>query len=458
MSAGRRTRGGQSQRFVSPAAGLATAVALVAAVAAAMPAWSQTKGSSGQETVDHAVAWIGDTPIYRSEVEERAQMAAMELQITVADTADYRRLHREVLDGLVQDQLIQLEAKAQGITVDNAEVEAAVEETMQEMIGQVGGPESFREQLKARGLTEAELRADYREEARKVLVARRLVQKEVGPRVTTTEADARLFYEQNREQLPKKPRALRVRDIFFRTRPDSVLEARVRDRALEVRGKILGGLAFDEAARRYSDDPKASESPRMGRVARESMDHEMATTVLSLPLNEVSPPVRTRLGFHLFKVTARDPEGTWADLDHVLFEVAVSKIDQEAARDRAEEVLGRIRSGEIGFLEAVRRYSEDPESRARDGDMNWIPYDNFYGEMKTAVQTARVGEVVGPAAGEGGYHVFKIEAEQAEGMYAYEDIQEEIAQLASQQAQQQEIQTWIDGLRKKYFVDVQSPW
>jgi len=66
MSAGRRTRGGQSQRFVSPAAGLATAVALVAAVAAAMPAWSQTKGSSGQETVDHAVAWIGDTPIYRS--------------------------------------------------------------------------------------------------------------------------------------------------------------------------------------------------------------------------------------------------------------------------------------------------------------------------------------------------------------------------------------------------------
>ena len=119
------------------------------------------------------------------------------------------------------------------------------------------GAEGFAEQLKKEGLTEAGLRARYSDEARQELLRRNLLQKEVFGKVTVTDSQVQKSFTDNKEKIGRKPRALRVLDLFVRTTPDSMIEQAQRKRAEDVEMEIVGGLAFDEAAKKYSDDEKS---------------------------------------------------------------------------------------------------------------------------------------------------------------------------------------------------------
>lgn len=422
-----------------------------------VPSGEAGKPSSGA-AVEEIAAVVGDTPILRSEVEQEAQLAAEQLQIATGDTAAYRKLHRDVLDRMVENQLLLLEAKGQNLKVEEDEVAKAVEQQIQNTIRQSGGPAAFQDQLKKQGMTEQELRTRYREEARKQILANKLIQKEVKPQITVSDSTVRRFYEENRSQLPKKPRALRIQDLFIRTRPDSVVEGRTLQRAEEVRGKILGGLSFADAAAQNSDDPRGKEGGSLGRVARGDLDPDMEAAALSLPQGQVSQPVRSRFGYHLFLVTDKDPQGEWVELSHILFAITPSHSDEVEAQTRAQKIKEQVLAGTLDFTEAIRRFSDDANSKKQDGDMGWIPIDNFYGEMKAVADTLRVGRMAGPVAGDGGYHVFKILGEQAEGNYSFEEIQDQMKQLALQQELEKQLQSYVDKLRKKYYVEVRTDW
>ncbi len=90
--------------------------------------------------------------------------------------------------------------------------------------------------------------------------------------------------------------------------------------------------------------------------------------------------------------------------------------------------------------------------------MGWIPFDNFFGDMKATVDTLRVGRLSRPIAGDGGYHIFKVLGEQAESNYAYNEIQDQVKQAAAQQVMEKELRTWLEQLRKKYFVEIRAHW
>ena len=65
-----------------------------------------------ERVVDETVAVVGGTPLLRSDLEKRVQGIAEQLQVDLGDTAVYNRLHREVIRGMIDDQLLLLEAEA----------------------------------------------------------------------------------------------------------------------------------------------------------------------------------------------------------------------------------------------------------------------------------------------------------------------------------------------------------
>jgi len=421
--------------------------------------WAQGEGGSASpppagRTTEEIAAVVGTRTILRSEVEEQVQAVAQQLQMDLSDTTVAGQLRRDVLGRLVDDQVLLLEAEAQAIKVTDEEVQQSVDEEIQSNVEQMG-EQGFRDELRKEGLTEAELRARYAEEARKQILARRLIQKEVQPKVVLPETAARDFFDENRDQLPKKPRQLRIQDLFVATRPDSVIERRALERAQDVRQKILDGMPFEEAVRTYSDDPRAQDGGRLGRVMRGQLSlKDVEDAAFALAPGEISQPVHSQAGYHLLKVEAKDPGGEWVELSHILFSVSSTRADEVAARDRAEKIYRELASGAISFPEAVRRYSDDSAGKERDGDLGWIPADNVYGEMKTVADTLRVGRLSRPVAGDGGYHIFRVQGVQAEGDYAFEEIEDQLRQLAGQKAMEKELRSYLDQLRKKYFVDI----
>ncbi len=77
--------------------------------------------------------------------------------------------------------------------------------------------------------------------------------------------------------------------------------------AQELRQRILDGEDFAELAKLYSDDPgSAPNGGDLGWAGRGRYVPEFEDVAFSLPVGEVSEPVKTQFGYHLIQVEERD--------------------------------------------------------------------------------------------------------------------------------------------------------
>lgn len=403
--------------------------------------------------VEEIVAVVGDRPILRSEVEEQFAAAAAQFQLTPADTAESRQLREEILAQLVNNELLYLEGVAQGLDVTEEELDANVAQAVEENIAGFGSESAFQAELARQGMTLDMFRARVRDLARREGVTRRFVQRDVRPKVEVTDADVRAFYEEHKAELPPRARAVRVQDLFIEVRPDSFVATRALARARDVRQEIVGGLAFAEAARRYSDDPTGEDGGLLPEpIQRGMLSPELEAIAFALPAGVVSEPIQTAYGYNLIQVEEKDPAGTWVRIRIILLGVATTRSDIASAEARAREVKKKLTAG-LDFTEAVRTYSEDPVTREKDGNIGWISMQNFAGELKAAIDTLRVGEISEPVPGDNGYHILRILEEEPERPFGFDEIQEDLRQYAFQARLEEELEAILQGLEGKYYIE-----
>ncbi|MFA5126484.1 MAG: protein translocase subunit SecD [Patescibacteria group bacterium] len=82
--------------------------------------------------------------------------------------------------------------------------------------------------------------------------------------------------------------------------------------------------------------------------------------------------------------------------------------DQNAVRDKANDILQRVLKGE-DFAELAKQYSEDPVSAAQGGDLPWVTKGKFVPEFDTAIfDQLKTGEVDKQLVeSQFGYHIIK---------------------------------------------------
>jgi peptidyl-prolyl cis-trans isomerase SurA len=416
---------------------------------------SRTPGPRQSAVVEGVAAVVGDRPILRSEVEEQFETFAPQFNIDPADTAKANQLRRDILENLIAEQLLIIEAEKEGIKVDEAQVQQAVDESVKGDRERLGA-EGFAKELQNEGLTEVQLRSRYAEEARKEYLRSQLLKKDVFSKVAITDADVQKSFQDNREKIGKKPRALRVLDLFVRVAPDSMVEKNYRKNADEIRQKIAGGLSMDAAAREFSDDENSRENggllPRFGPGSLG--DRTFEQLAFTLPIGEISDVIRTNLGYHVIQVVARDPNQQWTQIRHVLVKVTPSRTDENRARAKISSIRDQIVTGKIDFADAVRRYSDDVGTREQGGDIGWLPIDSFLGETKDVVDSLKVGQISKVAAVEGGFHIFKLMGEQAESDYVFDEIKDQLRDMVEKDARQKQLETYLADLRTRTFVEI----
>lgn len=84
-------------------------------------------------------------------------------------------------------------------------------------------------------------------------------------------------------------------------------EAEALALAEELRQRILNGEDFATLAQEYSEDPgSAAQGGDLGWIGRGVLVPEFEDVAFSLPVGEISKPVRTDFGYHLIEVLERD--------------------------------------------------------------------------------------------------------------------------------------------------------
>jgi parvulin-like peptidyl-prolyl isomerase len=112
-------------------------------------------------------------------------------------------------------------------------------------------------------------------------------------------------------------------------------------------------------------------------------------------------------GYHLSKILdEKKSDKDYVRASHILFQLEGEK-DTNAVKATAQEVAKWAKGGK-DFAVLAKKYSKDPGSAGRGGDLGWFTKGRMVKEFENAVFKMRVGEIVGPVRTQFGLHVIKL--------------------------------------------------
>ena len=122
--------------------------------------------------------------------------------------------------------------------------------------------------------------------------------------------------------------------------------------------------------------------------------------------------------------------------------------EQKAAkRKQMEGLLKRARDGE-DFAKLAREFSEDPGSKDKGGEYTF-PRGQMVPEFETAAFGLKTNQVSDIVTTRYGYHIIKSEDKKAAEMPAFESVKEQARGKATQAAEKQKIEEFIEKARKQ---------
>ncbi|MGE5235923.1 MAG: peptidylprolyl isomerase [Acidobacteriota bacterium] len=216
---------------------------------------------------------------------------------------------RHAVDQLVGRALLVEAARQAGINVTDAQVQAGLEQQR----ARVGGAEALAKLGTSFGFTEADL--IVMERAR--LLVGRYVQEQLAPKLVPTEDQIQAYFKGHPDDF-KHPEQLRVRVILKQVTAAQGEEGWTAAKAaVEAAAKrIAAGEDFAKVAAEVSDDPSKAEGGDLGWVYKGLLLPELDAAAFALKPGQVSPVVRSQIGYHLIKVEEQRGPGSYS-LDEV---------------------------------------------------------------------------------------------------------------------------------------------
>jgi peptidyl-prolyl cis-trans isomerase C len=124
-------------------------------------------------------------------------------------------------------------------------------------------------------------------------------------------------------------------------------------------------------------------------------------------------------------------------------------LSEPEAKAKAEQALADARGG-ADFVKLVKQYSEDATSAAKDGDFGTIHRsDNVPEPIKTAVFSAKPGQVTDPIRQPNGYYLFRVEDV---SVRPYSEVRDEIYN----EIRQARYKEWLDSMRGGVKVTLEN--
>lgn len=310
--------------------------ALTCSLASAQsPAYAeQAPAQKKDEVIERVVAVVNGDPLLLSELRTRAApflarvMQAPEMQ----RMALMQQLYGELLTQLIDERLLEQEARKLSLSVTGSDVDRAIQNVQR----QSGLEESaFWEAVRGQGFTPEQ----YKSDVRRQLIRLKVINQKVRSRVNITEDDVRRRYE---EQLrgARKAASFHVAHVFLAVEGDSVRKlAEVRSRAEALKAKLTPEN-FDEAMAEHGGGD-------LGWVSQGDLPEALSSALIALEPGQISEPVRGPSGIHIFLLRERKEGGA----------ASVGSYEQVKQNLFSELLDKAMAKQEVAFLQELRKQS-----------------------------------------------------------------------------------------------------
>jgi len=156
--------------------------------------------------------------------------------------------------------------------------------------------------------------------------------------------------------------------------------------------------------------------------------------------------------------------------EHILF-LTTGKTDAEVAevKKTAEGVLAQAKKPGANFEDLATKYSEDPGSKAKKGDLGWLVQGQTVPEFEKAAFSLNKGEISDLIKTQYGFHIIKVVDKETAHTKAFEEVKDQIrtplllqkvdqqaATIAGQMSQEigRSNKVTLDELSQKYHLTV----
>lgn len=147
--------------------------------------------------------------------------------------------------------------------------------------------------------------------------------------ISASEDELLNFYNENKEKL-QKPESVVASHILIDT----------EDKANDIIKEINEGLAFEDAAKKYSSCPSKEQGGNLGEFTKGQMVPEFEEAAFSMELNTTSDPVKTQFGYHIIKLISKNEEAlsTFDEVKDQLNQQVLGMKQQEAYLNKTNEL------------------------------------------------------------------------------------------------------------------------
>ena len=249
-----------------------------------------------------------------------------------------------------------------------------------------------------------------------------------------SEDELQAYYDSQPEALVRRAEA-RARHILFRLPENASAERqeRVRSLAQSVLDDLRGGADFAAAAAEHSEDDGTAEAGGdLGFFPRGRMMPPLEEAAFSLPIGELSDPVRTELGFHILRVEERMETGI-KPLEEALQEV-IDALQDEKAREAALVFVDDL---VVAMDEAPERFAELADQHGLEVETTpFVEAAGFIEELTGAPQligrafSLRAQTVDAMVGRNGNHYIFQVAETQPDKVPPLEDIVERVTRDA----------------------------
>jgi peptidyl-prolyl cis-trans isomerase SurA len=278
-------------------------------------------------------AIVNEDIITTNDVQGRVAMAIQGANMK-PDAKILKELYKQALDSLIDEQIRLQEANRLGITPDEKELA----ETFAKISEQNGlSPEQFKMRLQAtEGLYES-----LQQQLKTLAAWGNVVRRKIRTQIVVSEEDINAYLEEKKKN-PAKFES-QVAEIFLRQ-----TDANIKMATQLINELRSGKQRFSVIARQFSQGLEASKGGLLGWIPDGTLEAPLDETIRKTPVGQLSSPVESPRGIHIFLVRERKEILPLAESSQRLvlkrLGIPLAPNAPSAIRTKAEQFLVRLKS------------------------------------------------------------------------------------------------------------------
>ena len=411
--------------------------------------FSNLIGIANARVIDKIVAVVDSGVVLASDVETRLNDLKTQAESRGNAVEINDELREQVLERLILEQAQVEVAKRRGLQIDDARVNETLLQIAKNREKDLLG-------LKNAIESEGKSFAVFREQIRRELLINAIRDREVKTRIRISDTELERFMETTGGQVSTAPELLLSQIVVgLPNRPSPEVIQQAEQKAVQIRDALLKGAPFGQMAVRYSDAPEASQGGDLGWRNILELNPSFADALTEAKKNTLVGPIRSPGGFHLIAVRDRRGDQSVVVTEYKARHLLI-KPDAVRSLEKAEQLAQNVRrelEGGAEFADLARRFSEDPLSAAKGGDLGWVRADQLVPGFANVMTQLPLNTLSGVTKSRFGFHLIEV-LDTRESDISEEQMKDRALRILTERKFSQELDSWLRQVRADAFVEL----